>query len=86
MSIHTLAEERYPHEMTFIFYYLHEHKHQAGSRVTKWPSAVANLCHTLQHYPELIIKEPGHMPFLNQQSMPTHPLHTPMISQRFVSE
>ena len=42
--------------------------------------------HTLAALSRTYLEEPGHMPFLEQQSMQRHPLHTSRIFKRFASE
>ena len=41
---------------------------------------------TLAALSRAYLEKPGRMLFLDQQSMRRHPLHTPRVSQRFVSE
>ena len=69
MTKHTLAEDKRPQEMTLIVYHLHEHKLQADSRVTLWPSTNAHLCRIPAARSRAYPEEPGHIPFLSQRSM-----------------
>ena len=68
--------------MNLIVYHLHEHKLQADSRVILWLSTDVNECHTPAAPSEAYFEKPAHMPFLEQQSMRRHPLHTPRICQK----
>ena len=86
MTEDSLAKDLHQHEMTFIVYHLHEDKLQADSRVTNWQSTDIHQCHTPTVLPRAYLKDPSHMPFLNQHSMEKHPLHVFRISQRFTLE
>ena len=54
--------------------------------MTSWPSTDAHQCHTPAALSKAYLEEPGRIPFSDQQSMRRHPLHTPRISQKSVSE
>ena len=72
VPIKILAEGQHPHEMTLIVYHLHEHKLQTDSRVTKWPSTDAHQCHSPAALSRNYLEKPGHISFLDQQSMRRH--------------
>ena len=62
--------------MTLIVYHFHEHKLQADSRLTQRLSTDARQCNTPAALSRAYHEEPGHMFFLDQQSMQRHSLHT----------
>ena len=63
-----LAKNQHPLKITLIVYHLHEHKLQADSIVSEWPSTDAHQCHTPATLSTACLKEPGHMPFPDQQA------------------
>ena len=82
MIKHTLAEDQHIHEMTLTVYRSqHEHKLQADNRVTLCQSTKTHQFHTQAALSNAYLEEPGHMPFLDQQSMRRHPSHTSKFSQ-----
>ena len=60
---HILAEDQHLHEMILNVYHLLEHKVQAESRVTQWPSTDAHQRHTPTALSKAYLEEPVHMPF-----------------------